>query len=309
MPDHSAAEAAGERRERNDGRTGGARPRAGRQVESANGRKANAGFFARLTHRWIGGALPPLGALVVVIALWQFGLKLLGTPSYLFPKPTDVVRAASDNFSFLMQSVWTTAYESLLGFLLSIVFGVALAIVLATSRTIEKSVYPYAIVLQTIPIVAIAPIIVIWFGAGLNAVVVIAFLIGFFPMLSNTLIGLHSTDQNLRNLFYLYNAGKWQTMWRLRIPAALPYVAGGLKISASLSVVGSIVGEYVAGIGGGKGGLGFAITQAAIRVQTDYLFACGLSASLLGIAFFLAVQALSRWMLSSWHESAMRIEN
>lgn len=278
-------------------RAAGGRRRA-RGLEPAAGRRGRGRFFR--------AALPPFAAFVALALAWQYILTLLGTPDYLLPKPTDIVTAAVENGANLAAAVWTTAYESAIGFLLSVAIGAAFAIALATSRWIESSIYPYAIVMQTIPIVAVAPIIVIWFGAGLNAVVIIAFLIGFFPMLSNTLIGLHSTDQNLRNLFYLYNAGKWQTMWRLRIPAALPYMAGGLKISASLSVVGSIVGEYVAGIGGGNGGLGFAITNAAIRLQTPYLFACGLSASALGILFFLLINAASNRMLSSWHESAMR---
>ncbi|MNI07600.1 putative aliphatic sulfonates transport permease protein SsuC [compost metagenome] len=249
--------------------------------------------------------LPPFAALVVVIAIWQLGLELLGTPSYLLPKPSDIVQAAWENGASLLSSFLTTAIESVLGFLLSIIIGVSSAILLASSKIIEKSVYPYAIILQTIPIVAIAPIIVIWFDAGMNSIVIIAFLIGFFPMLSNTLIGLHSTEQNLKNLFYLYNANRWQTMWRLRIPAALPYIVGGLKISCTLSVIGAIVGEYIAGIGGSQGGLGYAITFAANRLQTPYLFACGLSASLLGIVFFLIVNAISKRLLSSWHESEM----
>jgi NitT/TauT family transport system permease protein len=196
-----------------------------------------------------------------------------------------------------------------IGFIFSIILGISAAVVLALSKTVEKSVYPYAIILQTIPIVAIAPIIVIWFGPGLNSIVVIAFLIGFFPMLSNTLIGLNSSDHNMKNLFYLYNASRLQVMWKLRLPAALPYIVGGLKISCSLSVIGAIVGEYVAGIGGIKGGLGYAITVAAGRLQTPYLFACGLAASALGIGFFLIVNAFSKWMLSSWHESEMRTES
>lgn len=262
-----------------------------------------------MMRRLRSGFLPPLLAFVVFIAAWQLVLQLLGTPVYLLPKPTDVIAAALDNGSDLGQAALTTAFESVLGFALSLIVGVAGAIVLASSRWIERSVYPYAIVLQTIPIVAIVPIIVIWFGPGLNAIVTIAFLIGFFPMLSNTLIGLHSTDQNLQNLFYLYNANGWQRMWRLRIPAALPYIVGGMKISCTLSVIGAIVGEYIAGIGGGKGGLGFSITFAAMRLQTPYLFACGLSASLLGIFFFLLVNALAKRLLSSWHESEMRTNN
>lgn len=251
---------------------------------------------------------PPLIAFIVFIGGWQAIVAMIGTPSYIFPKPSDIVMSASDNWSKLMVSVWTTIGEAVLGFLLSIVLGIGGAIVLALSKLIEKSVYPYAVILQTIPIVAIAPIIVIWFGAGMNAIIIIAFLIAFFPMLSNTLIGLNSTESNMKNLFYLYNANKLQTMWRLRLPAALPYIVAGLKVSCTLAVIGAIVGEYIAGIGGGKGGLGYAITMASSRLDTPYLFACGLAASVLGIVFFLLVNAFSKWMLSSWHESEMKSE-
>ncbi|MCY9661182.1 ABC transporter permease [Paenibacillus chondroitinus] len=250
--------------------------------------------------------LPPLVAFVVFIGGWELIAYLAKAPVYLVPKPSDIVAAALENKHALWVSVTTTTLEAVLGFFLSIIMGVAGAILLASSKWIEKSVYPYAIILQTIPIVAIAPLIVIWFDAGMNAIVIITFLIGFFPMLSNTLIGLNSTDQNMSNLFYLYNANAFQTMWRLRIPAALPYIIAGLKISCTLSVVGAIVGEYIAGIGGGAGGLGYAITYAAARLKTAYLFACGLSASALGISFFLLVNAFSKWVLSSWHESEMK---
>ncbi|SFB54210.1 NitT/TauT family transport system permease protein [Cohnella sp. OV330] len=254
---------------------------------------------------WRKKVLPPSIAFVVFVGGWELFCRLADIKPYLLPKPSDIVRAASENASNLWTSVYTTITEAVLGFLLSILLGVGMAIVLAASKLVERSVYPYAIILQTIPIVAVAPIIVIWFGAGINAIVIIAFLIGFFPMLSNTLIGLNSTDHNMKNLFYLYNASPLQTMFRLRLPAALPYIVAGLKISCTLAVIGAIVGEYIAGIGGGQGGLGYAITVAASRLKTAYLFACGFSASLLGIAFFLLVNAFSKWMLSSWHESEM----
>lgn len=250
-------------------------------------------------------AAPPVIAFIVFVGGWELICRWFGVKPYLLPKPSDIVRAASENASNLWVSVYTSITEAVLGFLLSIVLGVGFAILLASSKLVERSIYPYAIIMQTIPIVAIAPIIVIWFGAGINAIVMIAFLIGFFPMLSNTLIGLNSTDHNMKNLFHLYNASSLQTMFRLRIPAALPYIVAGLKISCTLAVIGAIVGEYIAGIGGGKGGLGYAITVSASRLQTAYLFACGLSASLLGIAFYLLVNAFSKWMLSSWHESEM----
>jgi NitT/TauT family transport system permease protein len=265
--------------------------------------------FSRRLLMLLKQLLPPLVAFVVFIGGWELIAALTHAPVYLFPKQSDFVKAAIENRNGLWVSVRTTTFEAVLGFILSIILGIAGAILLASSKWIEKSVYPYAIILQTIPIVAIAPLIVIWFDAGMNAIVIITFLIGFFPMLSNTLIGLNSTDQNMSNLFYLYNANGFQTMWKLRIPAALPYIVAGLKISCTLSVVGAIVGEYIAGIGGGQGGLGYAITYAAARLKTPYLFACGLSASALGIVFFLCVNAFAKWLLSSWHESEMKRDN
>lgn len=253
----------------------------------------------------VSRVMPPLSVFVLFVAAWEIILRMIGIKPYLLPKPSDIVNAAIQNSSNLMVSVSTTVLEAVFGFAVSVVLGVAVAILLALSKTVERSVYPYAIILQTIPIVAVAPIIVIWFGAGMNAIVVIAFLISFFPILSNTLIGLNSTEQNMKNLFYLYNATKMQTIWKLRIPSALPYILAGLKISCSLSVVGAIVGEYIAGIGGLKGGLGYAITVASTRLQTAYLFACGLSAALVGIVFFLIINTLSNRLLRSWHDSAM----
>ncbi|WP_442955801.1 ABC transporter permease [Paenibacillus sp. y28] len=252
---------------------------------------------------------PSLAVLVIFLGGWELIVRLADIKPYILPKPSDIVQAAGENWSNLLTSVSTTILEAVVGFLMSVVLGIAVAVLLALSKLVERSVYPYAIILQTIPVVAIAPIIVIWFGAGLNAIVIISFIISFFPILSNTLIGLNSTDQNMKNLFYLYNATKLQTIMRLRIPAALPYIVAGLKISCSMSVVGAIVGEYIAGIGGGKGGLGYAITVAATRLQTPYLFACGLSASLLGIAFFMLVNLITKRLLSSWHESAMKPSN
>jgi NitT/TauT family transport system permease protein len=252
---------------------------------------------------------PPILVIIVAFIAWQFLCQWMNVPKYLLPKPTDILDAAVANSNNLLVSVTRTITSSLLGFALSIVLGIFGAIVMSLSKIIERSFYPYAIILQTIPIVAIAPIIVIWFGSGLNAIVIIALIIGFFPMLSNTLIGLNSVDHNMRNLFELYNASSWQTMVKLRLPAALPYIMGGLKISCTMSVIGAIVGEYIAGIGGGSGGLGYAITVAAARLQTPYLFAVGLASSVLGIVFSVLVNLFSKWMLSSWHESEVRSEN
>lgn len=253
--------------------------------------------------------LPPVIVFAAFMLLWQFGTELFGIEPYLLPKPTDIFQAAVQNWGNLWSAVSRTIIESMVGFIFSVIVGVLAAIIMASSKILERSLYPYAIILQTIPIVAIAPIIVIWFGAGINAIVIIAFTIGFFPMLSNTLIGLNATDRGMINLLSLYRASKWQIMWKVRIPFALPYIIAGLKISCTLGIIGAIVGEYTAGIGGGEGGLGYAITVASSRMEIPFLFACGIAASLLGIVFFLAVSLLSKWLLGSWHESEMKNEN
>lgn len=247
----------------------------------------------------------PLVVLAIFLGSWQLFTIVADIPHYILPAPTDIYSATIANYENLLAAVWRTITSAVMGFALSVVFGIAGAIILASSKWVEKAFYPYVVLLQTIPIIAIAPIVVIWFGAGTNAIVIIAFLIGFFPMLSNTLVGLHSTDKNLMDLFKLYNASKFQTMWRLRLPAALPYIVAGLKISCTLATIGVIAGEYIAGIGGGRGGLGYAITVASSNIQTAYLFSLGLAASVLGIAFFLLINYISKLLLRSWHESEM----
>jgi NitT/TauT family transport system permease protein len=252
--------------------------------------------------------LPPLLLLAAVLALWQAICDWGDVAPYVVPSPSDIWTAVREHRADLLTSLWTTTREAALAFAVSGVAGVAGAVALSSSRVVERSVYPYAILLQTIPIVATAPIIIIWFGATTTAVVVIASIMAFFPVLSNTLVGLRATDRRLEELFELYDAGRLQALARLRLPAALPYVVAGLRISSTLSVIGAIVGEYIAGIGGGEAGLGFAITQSAIRLETPYLFAAAITSSILGIAFFQLVKALSRRLLGSWHESELAFE-
>ena len=265
--------------------------------------KKNKGF-STFKQYYVG----PIIAFVIFISLWQFIPMALSIEHYILPKPTDVIEASIKDWTLLSAAIQITIAESVTGFLLSALVGISLSVLLASSKILERSIYPYAIVLQSMPVVAVAPIVVIWFGAGYNSIVIISFLIGFFPIISNTLMGLNSVDKNMDELFTLYNASKWQKMWKLRLPSALPYIMTGLKISSTLSIVGAIVGEYVAGIGGGKGGLGYAITVAAIQVKTSYLFACGIAAAVLGIIFYLLVSMFSNFMLRSWHESAMKKE-
>ena len=255
-------------------------------------------------NKFLKNNYPALVIFLVVVGGWELICTLLNVATYILPKPSDIFLAAQENWSNLVKSTSKTVFTSIIGFVISIVIGISVAVLLSLSQVIERAVYFYAIILQTIPVVAVAPIIVIWMGAGSSAIVAIVFLISFFPILSNTLIGLNSTDKNLKNLFFLYNTSHLQTIMYLRIPAALPFILAGLKISASLAVVGAIVGEYVAGIGGGSGGLGYSITIAASRLQTPYLFACGIAAAVLGITFYLIINAISNRLLKSWHESA-----
>ena len=252
--------------------------------------------------------LGPVAAFVLFISLWQAIPTLLDIKPFILPKPTDVVEAAIKDWDLLWPAMQITIVEAVIGFILSAIVGIGVSILLASSRIIEISLYPYAVILQTIPVIAIAPIVVIWFGSGFNSIIIISFLIGFFPIVSNTLMGLNSVDKNIGDLFQLYNASKCQTMWKLRIPAAMPYIMSGLKVSCTLSIIGAITGEYIAGIGGGKGGLGYAITVAAVQLKTPYLFACAIAGALFGIVFYLLVSFISRLVLSTWHESAIKVE-
>lgn len=252
---------------------------------------------------------PPLGIFVFVVGLWQIFVTALHLPVYIFPTPSAIVTAAIDNLPSLLQSAYHTFISAMLGFLLSGLFGVLVAVVMSQSKWIERSLSPYAVVLQTIPIVAVAPILIVWFGAGFTAIVAVSFIIAVFPVISNTVLGLNSVDTNLANLLRLYHASRWQFTWKLRIPTALPYIVGGLRISAGSSLIGAIVGEYVAGIGGSQGGLGYSIIVAATQLHMDYLFAAALTACIMGILVYLGVGQLGRLLLGKWHESSIVVEN
>jgi len=257
---------------------------------------------------WIRAAGPPILVFVVFISAWQGLCRALEIPKFLLPAPTDIVDAWIENAGNLVGALISTFVSALIGFGLAIVIGMSLALLMSQSKIIERSLFPYAVLLQTIPIVAIAPLIVIWFGAGMPAVVCIAFLISLFPIITNTTAGLTSTDHNLVAMFELYNASWWQRMVKLKVPYALPYIMTGLRISSGLAVIGAIVGEFIAGIGGLRGGIGYVITFAAAPIQMPYLFAAALTSSLLGIAILILVSMVSARFLRHWHESAIRRE-
>ncbi|HTA91211.1 MAG TPA: ABC transporter permease [Polyangiaceae bacterium] len=242
-------------------------------------------------------ALPPLVTFACVIALWEGAVRALHVPAFLVPPPSAVLGVAWLERASLLSSLLTTAEGAVLGFLLSVSLGTLVGLLFSLSRWLERGLYPYALFLQTVPIVAIAPLLVLWFGPGLRAVAVSAFIVSVFPIIANTLAGLRSVDPRLSDLFRLYGAGLGDTVLKLRLPSAIPSMATGVKVASGLSVIGAIVGEFVAGFSEGSAGLGITVLSAYRQLRTDLLFAAVLLASLLGLSLFALVSGLSALLL------------
>jgi NitT/TauT family transport system permease protein len=247
---------------------------------------------------------------IVVLALWEFVVRHFDVPPYVLPAPSAIGAAFADNFSSLMMSLWTTLRVTLEAMVAAFVGATALAILFSQSKQIENALYPYAVVLQVTPVIAITPLILLWVGFERIdvALVIIGFIVAFFPILSNTTLGLRSTDRNLIDLCRLYDASRWQILWKLQLPAALPYLLGAMKISGGLALVGAVVGEFTAGSGTATG-LAWRITEAGNRLEIAKMFAAlGLLAAL-GIAIF-SILTLVEWaLLHRWHESALKKES
>jgi NitT/TauT family transport system permease protein len=247
---------------------------------------------------------PPLVTLVVVVAAWEIAVRALEVPRFLVPPPSAVFAALTGDLAMLAGSTMTTARGALFGFLLSTVLGTGAGLVLSLSKTLERGLYPYALFLQTVPIVAIAPLLVLWFGPGLRAVAVSAFIVSVFPVIANTLAGLRGVDPRLQDLFRLYGATRTSTLFKLDLPSALPSIATGLRVASGLSVIGAIVGEFVAGFAEGRAGLGITVLAAYRQLRTDLLFAAVLLSSLLGLALFGAVNLVSSIVLRRFRAPA-----
>jgi NitT/TauT family transport system permease protein len=254
----------------------------------------------------LANALAVFAALLVV---WQFVLWVFKVPRFMLPSPWAVARSVVARFPSLLTSLAITAEESLGGLLASIVVGVAIALLFAQSRWIRKMLYPYTILLQTVPILAIAPLILMWVGGGIAAVGLISFIISLAPIIANTTQGLISVDENLVHLFLMHNATNAQKLFKLRLPNAVPSVFVGIRIASGISVIGAITGELYAGSSQvGVGGLGYSILYASSQLQTDYLFALVFAATVLGFAFFFVVMFLEWYFLHRWHESARTLD-
>ena len=251
--------------------------------------------------------LIPLTLGIVVLALWEFLVRHFGVPKFVLPPPSAIGADFAQAFPKLVVATWTTLRIVLIAFALAVASGIALAVMFNMSRAIEFALYPYAVVLQVTPIVAVAPLIVIWTGYEHveRALLILAWIVAFFPILSNTTLGLKSADHNLIDLFRLYGASRWQILRRLQFPTALPYLLGAMKISGGLSLIGVIVAKFAAGTGTDTG-LGWTIIEAGNRLHIATMFAALAILSALGIAIFFALTALEWLLLHRWHESALR---
>ena len=243
-----------------------------------------------------------------VLALWEIAVRVSGVPSYIIPGPLLILQTLVIDMNTLWPSLLVTLAITLEAFLVSAVVGLLLALLFSSSRWIERTLFPYAVILQVTPIVAIAPLIIIWVKDTHAALLICATLVAFFPVVSNAAAGLNSTDRNLISLFRLYGASRRQTILWLRLPAALPYYLAGLRISGGLALIGAVVAEFVAGTGGTGSGLAYRILESAYRLRVPRLFAALVLISVTGIAIFVLLSWISKLLLRHWHESAIVTE-
>lgn len=247
-------------------------------------------------------ALPPVVALLIALAIWQMVVVAFGLPKYLLPSPVEVASSVAKDPGKLLRATAHTAIAATTALAASLVLGTLVGFVFSQSPAIRRSLYPYAIFLQTVPIVAIAPLIVLWFGYGLASVVAVAVVISLFPVITSATTGLTRLDPRLVDLFALHRAGRWQLLWKLRLPSAVPYLVTGAKTSSGLAVIGAIVGEFFTGYGVDDYGLGFLIRITADQSRTADLFAAVLASAVLGVLIFALVSAAGALSLARWYD-------
>ncbi|MEL6201869.1 MAG: ABC transporter permease [Pseudomonadota bacterium] len=273
--------------------------------------KIDAEELARLRQRKlerIGKWALPLGIMLLAIFLWDRICVWNEIPRYILPRPHEVLNTLIEDFSLLISSLWVTLKITGLSLMLAVVGGVGLSVLFTQSKFIEMSLFPFAVILQVTPIVAIFPLINIYVENQTAKLLLCAWIVAFFPILSNTTLGLNSVDRNLLDLFKLNGATRWQTLWHLRLPAAMPYFLGGLKIAGGLALIGAVVAEFVAGTAGQSSGLASRIIEAGYRLNAPRLFAALILISLTGIIIFIVLSWLSNRILRRWHESALQAE-
>jgi NitT/TauT family transport system permease protein len=243
--------------------------------------------------------------LVCLLGIWKLLILIFKVPKYMLPAPELVAQSLVERFPELVSAFWLTAESAALGLVFSILVGVGIALVFAQWRGLRRLLFPYTILLQTVPIVAIAPLIVNWSGNGGNSVALVTFIICLAPIIANTTQGLVSVDENLIHLFLMHKATAAQVLFKLRLPNAMPNLFVGIRISAGIAVIGAITGELFTGSSRvGQGGLGYSILYASGQMETDYLFALVCAATVLGFTFFFIGMFLEWYFLHNWHESS-----
>ena len=261
-----------------------------------------------ITRPWFGRVMAPLCVGVLILSLWQWACAAWAIPKYLFPAPTDIVTAFLADWPTLLHGLWSTLRVTLMAFAASVIVGTLIAFLFVQSKLIELSLLPYAVLLQVTPIVAVAPLIIILIKDTSSALTLCATVIAIFPIISNTTIGLRSVDPGLLSYFRMNKAGRWATLWRLRIPGALPYFLAGLRISSGLALVGAVVAEFVAGTGGRSAGLAYEILQSSFQLDIPRMFAALFLITVTGVVLFGLMVWLERALLGGWHESTMEAE-
>jgi NitT/TauT family transport system permease protein len=246
----------------------------------------------------------PVIVLALSLAAWEMVVRLFSIQPYVLPAPSLILQTFIADRVLLTQSLLVTLVTTLEGFLLAAIGGVGLAVLFNLSRLVEYSFYPFAVVLQVTPIVAVAPLLLIYLPQPL-AVLACAWIVAFFPVLANTTLGLNSIDRNLADLFALYGASRGQVLWNLKLPSALPYILGGLRIAGGLSLIGAVVAEIAAGSAGAGSGLAYRIVESGYRLNIPRMFAALVLLSIAGIVIFYALAFVNHIALRRWHESAL----
>jgi NitT/TauT family transport system permease protein len=246
----------------------------------------------------------PVVVLVLVAVLWETVVKFENIPVYVLPSPGRIVLTLVEDRALLLQSLMVTLTTTIEGFFLAAVGGIGLAVLFNQSRLIEYSLYPFAVILQVTPIVAVAPLLLVYLPQPL-AVLACAWIVAFFPVLANTTLGLNSVDRNLADLYALYGASRGQVLWNLKLPSALPYILGGLRIAGGLSLIGAVVAEIAAGSAGAGSGLAYRIAESGYRLNIPRMFAALLLLSVAGIVIFYVLTLVNHLALRRWHESAL----
>ena len=256
----------------------------------------------------VAGYALPIGLFVFLIGFWEYWVKAAEIPHYILPSPSLIIAKLFENLPTLWISWWTTFRITQGALVLAMLGGGGLAVLFTQSRRIEQTMMPYVIVLQVTPIIAIAPLIFLYIDSHIARVLFVAWIVAFFPILSNSALGLKSTDHNLNDLFSIYGASRWQRLRHLQLPSALPSFLGGMRIAGGLALIGAVVAEFTMGSGGQASGLAFRILEASYRLKVPDMFAALVLIILTGVAIYLILAWVTWKLLHKWHESAITRE-